>query len=494
MPDGISSSLERSLAIMEKRLYRQVNTDMNRRLFRVYRREAAVYFVDGMTSGDFLQHYLLAPCQRHADDPAPDAPLPALLRMIPLGEVEEAESYAQAIESLMDGKAVLLVDGMPCALCFDIRAFVRRSVSTPLTESVVNGPHQGFNETLRDNITLLRRILHTPELIGEMSTLGDAIPTNLCVMYLKNAVDEDCLRRVKNRLAGLRVDHVLSIGALEQLLEDRPYALLPQCCLTERPDRAASFLLEGQIVLILDGSPQVLAVPISFLHLFHTPDDTSLRWQYGTFLRLIRLLGAVCTLLLPGLFVAAVTFHPEALPVTLLTAILESQAEVPLSIPAEMFLMLLLFNLIGEACTRVPGVVGSSLGTVSGLILGQAAVEARLIHPLLIIVVAVSSLGSFAVPDYSLSMTFRIGQLAFLAAGCVFGLYGMVLLMGVAAVRLCGMRSLGAPFAAPVAPARPHNPDVALRLPLWRQRLRTWLGNPNSMTRVHGRMRGWDRN
>ena len=253
MPDGISSSLERSLAIMEKRLYRQVNTDMNRRLFRVYRREAAVYFVDGMTSGDFLQHYLLAPCQRHADEHAPDALLPALLRMIPLGEVEEAESYAAAIESLMDGKAVLFVDGVKGALCFDIRAFVRRGVSAPLTESVVNGPHQGFNETLRDNITLLRRILHTPELIGEMSTLGDAIPTNLCVMYLKNAVDGDSLRRVKNRLAGLRVDHVLSIGALEQLLEDRPYALLPQCCLTERPDRAASFLLEGQVVLLLDG-------------------------------------------------------------------------------------------------------------------------------------------------------------------------------------------------------------------------------------------------
>ena len=107
--------------------------------------------------------------------------------------------------------------------------------------------------------------------------------------------------------------------------------------------------------------------------------------------------------------------------------------------------------------------------------------------------VAVSSLGSFAVPDYSLSMTFRIGQLAFLAAGCVFGLYGMVLLMGVAAVRLCGMRSLGAPYAAPVAPMRTHNPDMAFRLPLWRQRLRTWLGNPDGMTRVHGRMRGWDR-
>jgi len=171
---------------------------------------------------------------------------------------------------------------------------------------------------------------------------------------------------------------------------------------------------------------------------------------------------------------------------------LESQAQVPLSIPAETFLMLMMFNLINEAGTRVPGVVGNSLGTVSGLILGQAAVEAKLIHPLLIIVVAVSSLGSYAIPDYSLGMAFRIGQLLFLAAGCVFGLYGIVLLSAVAVVRLCGMTSLGSPFTAPVAPVRSHNPDVFVRWPIWRQRLRTWLGNPFSMERVHGRMRGWD--
>lgn len=492
--DSVSASLERNIQTMETRLYRDVNTDMNRRLFRVYRREAAVYFVDGMISSDFLQHYLLEPCQAHRNDAPEGDLLPELMRMLPLAEADQVSTFQEAIEGLMDGKAVMLVDGLNSALCFDIRSYVRRSISPPLTESVVNGPHQGFNEAMRDNITLLRRILHTPELIGEMSVIGETAPTNLCVMYLKSAVDEDSLRRVKNRLQGIRVDHVLSIGALEQLMEDRPFALLPQCCLTERPDRAASFLLEGQVVIVLDGAPQVLAVPISFLHLFHTPDDTSMRWQYGTFLRLIRLLGALSTLLLPGLFVAAVTFHPEALPVTLLTAVLESQAAVPLSIPAETFLMLMMFNLINEAGTRVPGVVGNSLGTVSGLILGQAAVEAKLIHPLLIIVVAVSSLGSYAIPDYSLSMAFRIGQLMFLAAGCIFGLYGMVLLMGAAVIRLCCMRSLGSPFAAPVAPPRTHNPDVVIRWPLWHQRLRTWLGNPDGMVRVHGRMRQWDRN
>ena len=190
---------------------------------------------------------------------------------------------------------------------------------------------------------------------------------------------------------------------------------------------------------------------------------------------------------------ALVLFHPAALPVALLTSILESQAAVPLSIPVETFMMLIMFNLINEAGTRVPGVVGTSLGTVSGLILGQAAVEANLIHPLLIIVVAVSSLGSYALPDYELSLAFRMGQLLFLLAACLGGLYGMAALMLVTLARLCALTSLGAPYLAPLAPRRPRNPDLLLRLPLWRQRLRAYLANPADMRRASGRMRNWRR-
>ena len=273
----------------------------------------------------------------------------------------------------------------------------------------------------------------------------------------------------------------------------RPYALLPQCILTERPDRAASMLLEGQIVLLLDGASQALVLPASIWHLIHTPDDTSARFQYGTFMRLIRLLGLLCALLLPGLFVAFVTFHPEALPVTLLTSILESQASVPFSIPVETLVMLIMFNLIGEAATRVPSVVGGTLGTVSGLILGQAAVEAHLVHPLLLIVVAVASLGSYAVPDYSLGIALRIGQLAMVLAGSIFGVYGMVLFLAMGTVRLCSLTSLGSPFAAPLSPGRAHNPDGITRAPLWMQRWRTWLSSPGERTRSCGPMRRWDR-
>ena len=313
------------------------------------------------------------------------------------------------------------------------------------------------------------------------------------MLYLQQVVSPVSLSRVRERLQGLNCDHLLSIGALEQLMEDHPFSLLPQCLLTERPDRAASFLLEGQIVILMDGAPQALVMPINFLHAFHTSEDTSLRWPYGSFLRIVRLTGALLTLLLPGLFVALVIFHPATLPVALLTSILESQAAVPLSIPVETFLMLLMFNLINEAGTRVPGVVGTSLGTVSGLILGQAAVEANLIHPLLIIVVAASSLGSYALPDYELSLAFRIGQLLFLAAGCIAGIYGMVALTLIVLARLCALTSLGAPYLAPLSPRRPSNPDLLLRLPLWRQRLRTYLASPAAMDRVRGPMRRWNR-
>jgi len=493
MSKPVSRAINRNREAMDAALFRSINPDMHVRHFRAFSRDASVYYAEGLVSTDYLQHYVLTPLQR-LRDAEPSEPLDmAIHAAVHACDVAGAASIDEAVTQVMNGRAVVFVDGMACAQGFDVRFSVRRGIAPPLSETVVQGPHQGFNESIRDSITLLRRLLPTPELIGEMRTVGGKYPTALSVMYLNDAVDRDSLARLKNRLDGLHTDHVLSIGQLQQLLEDRPFSLIPQCILTERPDRAASMLLEGQIVLVLDGSPQVLVMPASILHLLHTPDDASARWQYGSFMRILRLLGLLMALLLPGLFAAIVTFHPEALPVTLLTAVLESQAAVPFSIPAETFLMLVMFNLIGEAAARVPSAVGSTLGTVSGLILGQAAVEAKLVHPLLLIVVAAASLGSYAVPDYSLSVAVRIGQLLMLLAGCIFGVYGLVLFLAVGAVRLCALTSLGSPFAAPMAPLRPHNPDELTRGPVWRQRWRTWLGSATHQQRTQGPMRRWDR-
>lgn len=488
----ITPNLEENRRAMDAVLHRAFNPDMHARDFCVFGRSATIYYAEGLCSTDHLQHYILLPLMALRDAPLPENLPDALSQAVFNTDVQTAATIAEAVTQMLTGRGVVFVEGMDVALGFDVRSFVHRGVAPPLTEQVVLGPHEGFNESLRDCITLLRRILPTPDLIGEMRTIGERYPLGLCVLYLHGVVDESTLARVKNRLDGIRTDHVLSIGALQQLLEDHPYALLPQCILTERPDRAASMLLEGQIVLLLDGSGQALVLPASIWHLLHTPDDTSARLPYGIFMRLIRLLGLLCALL-PGLFVAFVTFHPEALPVTLLTSILESQALVPFSIPVEALVMLIMFNLIGEAATRVPSVVGATLGTVSGLILGTAAVDAHLVHPLLLIVVAVASLGSYAVPDYSLGVAVRLGQLLMLLAGSVFGLYGIVLFIAAGMVRLCSLTSLGSPFAAPLSPPRGRNPDGVTRGPMWTQRWRTWLSSPANRLRVAGAMRRWDR-
>ncbi|MDD6051465.1 MAG: spore germination protein [Clostridiales bacterium] len=493
MPTPITPSLQENQRRMDAALHRDINPDMHVRHFFVFGQQASLYFAEGLCSAEQLQHYILAPMAELCNAPALRDLKEELRRCVPGASMAAADTVEEAVRQTLKGNAVVFVDGMQGAQCYDVRSFVRRGISPPRTEQVVLGPHEGFNESLRDCITLLRRILPTPDLIGEMRAIGDRYPLGLCVMYLHGVADEATLSRIRARLEGIHVDHVLSIGALQQLMEDRPFALLPQCILTERPDRAASMLLEGQIVLLLDGSSQALVLPASIWHLLHTPDDTSARFQYGSFMRLIRLMGLLCALLLPGLFVAFVTFHPEALPVTLLTSILESQASVPFSIPVEALVMLVMFNLIGEAATRVPAIVGGTLGTVSGLILGTAAVDAHLVHPLLLIVVAVASLGSYAVPDYSLGIALRIGQLLMVLAGSIFGVYGMVLFIAAGTVRLCSLTSLGSPFAAPYAPARGHNPDGVIRGPLMRQRWRTWLSAPHDRQRARGPMRRWDR-
>lgn len=493
MPTSISPSIQENRRRMDAALHRDINPDMHVRHFCVFGKDASLYFTEGVCSDDALQHYILAPMTALRNAPAPDDIETELRRTVHGASVESVATIEDAVLQTLKGNVLVFVDGMGNAQQFDVRTFVRRGISPPKTEQVVLGPHQGFNESLRDCITLIRRILPTPDLIGEMRSIGEKYPVGMCVMYLMGVADEASLNRVRARLDGISVDHVLSIGALQQLIEDRPYALLPQCILTERPDRVASMLLEGQIVLLLDGSSQALVLPASIWHLIHTPDDTSARFQYGTFMRLIRLMGLLCALLLPGLFVAFVTFHPEALPVTLLTSILESQASVPFSIPLETLVMLIMFSLIGEASTRVPAIVGGTLGTVSGLILGTAAVDAHLVHPLLLIVVAVASLGSYAVPDYSLGIALRIGQLLMVLAGSIFGVYGMVLFMAAGTVRLCSLTSLGSPFAAPYAPERAHNPDGVTRGPLMRQRWRTWLSALHDRQRTKGSMRRWDR-
>ena len=482
------------LRLLREESHALESEDVAIRPFRALGREAALLYVDGLARAEDMERFLLFPLMSAPALP-PGDPLPEdlPLSLLPLAGVKRAWNAEDVLACMFSGDAALILDGYPGALTVDVKGFAHRAVGQPVNESVVAGPHEGFTESLRDNVVLIRRLLRTPDLISEEITVGDRIPVRLCLLYLRAAARPETVGEVRRRLRVCRVDYVSSLGMLEQLIEDHPLSLLPQAASVERPDRAVSFLNEGQVVIAMENAPQVLALPAGFLHLFHAPDDTALRWQYGTFLRLLRLTGMGLALLLPAVFLSLTVFHPEGLSLSLLTSVVESQAKVPLELFASLLIMLLVFALINEAASRVPGVMGASLSIVGGLILGQAVVEAELFSPLVLIVVALSGLGSYTAPSHSLTLALRIAQMILVIAAGIGGYIGLIPVLFVMALRACGLTSLGFPYFATLSPERPGNPDRILRLPVWLQRTRGPLARPRAFLRARGPMRGWEK-
>ncbi len=490
----ITDEFDRNLQLIREAAHAEDSEDVVLRRFQALGRKAALLYVDGLADGEALQRFLLEPLLK-AQPPAESVPLEDYLTacVLPLASVAPTAQLTTLLNRVFSGDAALIVDTMTGALIADAKGFVKRGLGEPVNESVVAGPHEGFTESLRDNTVLLRRLIRTPALICAPMTVGNKAPVRLCMLYLDGVARRENVEELRRRMNGCNADYVSSLGMLEQLIEDSPFSLLPQAAATERPDRAVSFLNEGQIVVLMENAPQALAMPAGFLHFFHAPDDSAMRWQYGAFLRLLRLCGMALSLLLPAVFIALTVYHPEGMSLSLLTSVVESQARVPLALFPSLLIMLLIFSLISEAGIRVPGAMGASLSIVGGLILGQAVVEADLFSPLVLIVVALSGLGSYAAPSFSLTLALRLAQLALVVGAGAGGYLGMTLVLFCLLLRWHRLTSLNQPYFAPLAPRRPANPDAAVRMPVWRQRLRGAAANPFHMNRVTGPMRAWDR-
>lgn len=484
-PITLCPLLARNIEIFRERLGAPANADVIVRRFRSGAFESAVLAIDGMTDAREVDEQILKPCMDLPADAGEEVPpseriaylMSHAVSVLPM---KIKENIDDILADALSGQSVLICDGCAVASVMDTRGFEKRTVGRPEAEQVVLGPHESFNESIRTNITLLRRIVQREELTTEFVMVGGKMKTRCALLYLRGTADDGMVLRIRSRLERCTYDFALTTGEIEQIVEDHPLALIPQCVRTERPDRAASFLAEGQIVVLTDGSPAALGAPATIWHQLHTPDDTSMRWQYGTFLRIVRLLGAMIHLFLPGMYLAILRFHPELLSPILLTSVYETSSRVPIPVYLEALLMTLAFDLINEASLRAPGAMGNALGIVSGLILGQSAVSADIVSPLLLIVVAASGLGGFCVPGYALSVGLKILQLLFLTAGAAGGLYLMALLALCLCCATCAMHSIGSPLTAPLTPHRPGNPDILLRFPLKFQKARAFFAKHHS--------------
>jgi len=487
MEDAVAlcTSLSRNLEIFRYRLGAPCNADVLARRFQSGAFESAILAIDGMVNTQMIDENILKPCMDLPRGAGEDLPVQERVAFLMSGAVsvlpmKMKDNIDEILGDVLGGQCALMCEGCAVACVMDTRGFEKRTIGRPEVEQVVLGPHEAFGESIRTNITLLRRIVQREELTTEFVTAGGKMKTRCALLYLRGTADEDMLSRIRKRIESCSYDFALTTGEVEQLIEDHPMSLIPQCVRTERPDRAASFLAEGQIVVLTDGSPAALGAPATIFHQLHTPDDASMRWQYGTFLRIVRMIGIAIHVFLPGAYLAVLRFHQQLLSPMLLTSVYETSSRVPAPVFLEALLMTLAFDLINEAGLRAPGALGNALGIVSGLILGQSAVSADIVSPLLLIVVAASGLGGFCVPGYAMSIGLKIVQLLFLTAGALGGLYAMALLACALLCALCAMHSVGSPLTAPLTPPRRGNPDIFLRLPMKYQKARAFFAKKGS--------------
>ena len=469
--DELDRDIARNIARLKALLNAPLNADAQFRELSMSGHRLCAVYIEGMTDDKKLSEFVLRACEGGSIEcgRSPDADY-LIENVLETAQCEPENRVAAILDAVAAGRAALLIDGCAEAVLLETRGYPARQVDKTTNESVVIGAQEGFVENLRSNLTLMRRYVPSYRLITELFTVGTRVKSRVSIVYLDGVADARIVEEARRRLKRIDAPAVQGLGAVAQLIEDDPWSPLPQLLQTERPDRAASCVLEGQVVILADNSPYALAAPITLFHQLHASDDSFARWQYGTFLRLIRVAGMLVSVFLPGLYIALTDYHMHLLPLSLVGSIAEARANVPFPILAEVLIMEFSFYLINEAGTRIPQQIGSALGIVGALILGQAAVSASIISPILIIIVALTGLGNYAMPDYGFGIGLTLCRLFVIVCGALFGLYGVCLAAFCLLSGLAAQKSLGCPYLAPVAPKRPHNPDLLTRLPIWTQR------------------------
>lgn len=475
----ISASLEENKKIVEALYHLPDNKDIVIRNFSIPGERpisAMLVFLDGMIDKKVVNLSVLQPLMM-PDETAGRYFGDDLLNYIvgevlPSDQIKQVTLFKDIAEGINSGDTALFIDGASTAALLETKGYEHRTVGRTQIEQSVRGSQAAFSETLRVNTGLIRTIFPTSDLITEIMKVGDRIPKNCAIMYLKDIANPQLVAEIKRRIQGISTDYITDTGILEQFIEDHPAIPLPQALSTERPDRAAAGLAEGKIAVILEGTPFVHILPVSFFTFFHSPEDFSLKFPAGTFMRILRLLGTLLAVTLPAGYLAISYFHQEALPTELVLAIAASREKVPFPALVEILLMEFSFELIREAGIRIPGVLGSTIGIVGAIILGQAAVAANLVSPIMVVVIALTGLASFSIPDYRMALALRMLRFLFLMLAATMGLVGLAIGLLVSTVVLCSMKSFGMPYLAPVGPQTVANPDVVVRGAVYSQERR----------------------
>jgi spore germination protein KA len=465
--------------------------------------KAMAVFMDGLVDKAVLHYAVFEPLMLHGDHQSnrPDSLSSndgnsisvidnILQKLLLVNQTKKKNTYGAVINAIIVGETALFIENASETIILETKGWKDRTIEQPLNEKTIRGPHEAFNENYRENIGLIRKTLPNHNLINNTIHFGSEQKGFCAVLYLKNITNPSLVTEVKRRLSSIKTDYMPDSG-LEQYIEDHPYLILPQTRVTERPDIVVSSLLEGRVAIIASNSPNAIIVPATFWSFLHAPDDIYFRFPFGTFSRVIRIMAMLSTMLLPGLYIAITDFHQEMIPTDLLFAIVGARGKVPFPTIIEVLLMELSFELIREAGIKIPGLIGPTLGIIGALILGQAAVAANIVSPILIIVVAITGIGSFAIPDYSMAFSFRLIRFLYIVVAAILGLYGIAIVAFMNLALMCHMKSFGVPYLAPLTPRSKGGIKSFFRYPIWEQETAPDEINPIKRQRQPKISRGW---
>ncbi|MGH0792172.1 spore germination protein [Bacillus cereus] len=495
-PSILSYNLHANLENLQYRL--SSHFDIIYREFDIpdFSRHAVLIYLKTITDVQMLQDYVLRPLlhrSTHQDFESSEVCAATVTNRIELCDIQVFSELDTIVSHLFTGSCVLLLENMNVAFILDTSKIMNRAISEPTTESSIHGSKESFVEILSINISMLRRNFKSSHLAIQKLTIGVQTQRDVAVVYVDQLTNKKFVDAIIEKINDIDIDDILDASYLEQLLSNNSYSPFPQMIQTERPDRVVQGLLKGQVAIFLDGSPFVLLTPITLALLLHTPEDDTERWWIGTAFRLLRLFCFLVALLLPAVYIAFISFHPGLIPWQLIIFIQSSREGVPFSTFIETFLMGCTIECLREAGIRLPKSGGQAVGIVGGLVIGQSAVEAGLVSPVTVVVVALTTLCSFAIPQYELGLSIRLLRFLFVISAAIFGLYGIIFAFLFLCAHLVKLQNLGVNYLGYFVHYQSQDwKDTFIRLPIKWNIFRNVIFNTQNRKRINLKKRKKD--
>jgi hypothetical protein len=437
--EGLKEEIQDALKQSSDIIFNQIEKDGNTIL---------IIYLEDIINPDQLQQHIIKPLERTAECTDPKS----IANSINIGKISITNRLIDITEAIINGHAYIYAEGHSCGVLADIAQKASRSLEKAETESLVFGPKVAFTESISTNMNLIRTNLNDPNLCVEQFHLGSRVKTKTYLIYIKDIANEEYVSTFRQRMKDLEVDSIIDSSVLAQMIEDNSYTVFPQLITTELPDRFSISLLHGKVGILVDHSPQAIVGPSTFLNFFESTEDIYMRWNMGSFLRVLRFLAIFLSVLLTPAYVAVLTYHYEVIPSSLLVSLGESRSKVPFPPVFEALLLEFIIELLREAGARLPTKVGQTMGIVGGIVIGQAAVEAGFTSNILIIIIAISALGSFTAPSYAIGTAVRIIRFPIIICAGFYGGVGIMLAFSFLLIHLLKLSTIGTPYLAPVYP------------------------------------------